>query len=721
MYKVPDIRMDWCEYESIRKHFQHKHAEMLRNYTPKVSPSCKWIQPGKIFFVNGIPLKKGFFYVGEFFDIPKSYNKKRYASDVVRAYNREYKLSRIFGPVIQEDLPIEEGELKIIPFSSYVDMHPTHRYEYLLWLAEKKQISEISSSILLLYLFGLQLRMFIDESTEDRERLEIIVHTLTLYSQCLKYRVHTSYLFEFEMFINAAIRCFFKGKELEILNSSLTCQHNEIQDKDNSLIFVICNYIAREQGKYIPEVLITNYFVKHVQQFVESEINKLVNNKDTTALNYLSFDYSFAHISGILSDSRLCYDLLLNIRLREEYQICYAIRDAIKFFCKETCEKLKEYRILNKISPTLSFLSLPSSFNADDYEGTGTYIERLRNKTASQEFVTISINEILDIDKCNAKKERTLDKNQITSIIKCINKIGYGIAPNYLVDETRLTFDDNCIIYKDIDSESISVSISHQLELLIKACVAIIDTTITETDISFIDGFVKNEVNHTPTRKYLAAYLRWITLSTYKLTKVDKNEIQKLPKNLKNRYCVLLVRLLGLNVLSISKREDKFKNMLPLFSVDSKAIHTLIHRSLVYSDEDFASIEKITNASEFTIDKPSTTTKNRFTLSEERLAKVEKQTKQAQDLLSDIFEDNGDNTNSIAHENNVFKDVLKILLTKESWKRNEVENLCKERHLMLGSVLEQINDYSYGKIEDAIIEDDGDTIYVMTDYKEKLI
>ena len=40
---------------------------------------------------------------------------------------------------------------------------------------------------------------------------------------------------------------------------------------------------------------------------------------------------------------------------------------------------------------------------------------------------------------------------------------------------------------------------------------------------------------------------------------------------------------------------------------------------------------------------------------------------------------------------------------------------------MLGSVLEQINDYSYGKIEDAIIEDDGDTIYVMTDYKEKLI
>ena len=40
---------------------------------------------------------------------------------------------------------------------------------------------------------------------------------------------------------------------------------------------------------------------------------------------------------------------------------------------------------------------------------------------------------------------------------------------------------------------------------------------------------------------------------------------------------------------------------------------------------------------------------------------------------------------------------------------------------MIGFALEQINDYSYSKIEDAVIEDDGDTIYVMTEYKDKLI
>lgn len=723
MYKVPDTRIDWFAYQNVRKSLQHKHAEVLNNRIPKKAPCCEWIQSGEVISVNGIPLKKGYFYVGDYFEIPKSYKKKRFESNIDKTYNREYKSSRIFGPVIQDGLSIEEGELIIIPFSSYIDMHPTHRYEYLLWLAGEKQVSEISSSTLLLYLFGLQLRMFIDESTNDKERYDIITHTLTIYSQCLKYKVHTLYLCEIEMFINAAICCFFKGREIEILNSCYTGQYNEIQDKERCLLSSICNHIVRGQSKYIPEVLISNCYVNHVQQFVESEINNLVNPKDSNTVysNYLSVYYSFAHISGVLSDLLLCYDLLLNIRLREDYQICYAIRDSVKSYCKETYAKLKEYRLLNKISPTLSFFALPSSFNSYDYEGTSTYVERLRKKTESQEYVAMSINDLLDIDDCVAEKGRTIDKNQITSIIKCVKRIGYGIVPNYMVDKTRFTFGDNCIIYQNTDSDDIDTTISNQIESLIKACVTIIDATITETDTLLIDNFVKNEVNHKPTRRYLTAYLRWIMLSTYKLTVADKNNIQKLPNTLKNRYGIFLARIASLNNSSISKREERLKKILPLFGVDSPTIHTFIHRSLLYSDEEFVTIEKVTNAAGFTIDKVSTTNRNGFTLSGERLAKVESQTRQAQDLLSDIFEDDGDSTKLAVHENKVFLDILKILLSKELWKRDEVESLCKEHHLMIGSVLEQINDFSYTKIEDAVIEDEGDTIYVMTEYKDKLI
>lgn len=723
MYTVPDTRMDWFAYENIRKSLQHKHAEMLRNRTPKITPCCKWIRSGEEIVVNDILLKKGFFYIGEFFEIPKSYKKKRFTAYIDQAYNRHYNLSRIFGPVIQDDLPIDKGKLRIIPFSGYIDMHPTQRYEYLLWLAEKKHISEISSSILLLYLLGLQLRMFIDDSTDNKERLDIIVHALTLYSQCLTYKVHTLYLNEFEFFINAAICCFFRGQEIEILNSLFNGQYNEVQENGSSLIYVICNCIVREQGNYIPEGLITNYYVNHVQQFVESEINNLVNSKDTitSPRSYISMYYSFAHISSILSDSLFCYDLLLNIRLQEDYQICYTIRDSIKYFCKQTYAKLKDYRNLKKLSPTLSFFALPSSFNVYDYEGTGTYIEKLRKKTESQEFSTISMNDILDIDNCVAGKVRAIDKNQITSIIKCFKRIGYGIAPNYMVDETRFTFGDNCIIYKEDDSGDINITLSRQLESLIKACVVVIDTTTSKTDTFFIDDLVKTEVNHAPTRRYLAAYFRWIMSSTYKLTKADKNDIQKLPNTLKNRYGVFLARIASLDYLSISKREEKLKDILPLFGVESQAIHTLIHRSLISSDEEFATLEKVTNAPEYEINTKTATHVTTISLSSEQINKIEKQTEQAQEILSGIFFDDEKSTETINNSNNAIHDIMKILLSKDTWKRNEVESKCQEHHLMIGSVLEQINDYAYSKIEDAVIEDDGDTIYVMTDYKDKLI
>ena len=38
---------------------------------------------------------------------------------------------------------------------------------------------------------------------------------------------------------------------------------------------------------------------------------------------------------------------------------------------------------------------------------------------------------------------------------------------------------------------------------------------------------------------------------------------------------------------------------------------------------------------------------------------------------------------------------------------------------MLGAVLEQINDFAYEKIDDAVVEDDGTNIYVTMNYKKE--
>ena len=106
------MRSDWGLYESWRKSFQHKHADMLKGYVSQKAQCCQWIRPGEVIEVNGFLLKKGYFYVGDFFEIPKSYKKKQYIQNNGSIYNRDYKLTRLLGPVIQIELPIERKKLE---------------------------------------------------------------------------------------------------------------------------------------------------------------------------------------------------------------------------------------------------------------------------------------------------------------------------------------------------------------------------------------------------------------------------------------------------------------------------------------------------------------------------------------------------------------------------------------------------------------------------------
>ena len=322
------MQLDWFGYERQRKILQQRHADILRNYTSKKPYSCKWIHPGECIEIDGFILKKGYFYVGEYFEIPKSYKRKEVLDNIDNNYNRNYRLSKMFGPIINKHLPIENGSLTIDIFSSYIDMHPTHRYECLLWLAEKKNIAEISSSTLLFYLSGLQLRLFIDDSADNDERLDIIYHALALYSECLKFQVHLNYLCYFELFVNAAICYYFKGREIAILTKNNP--YNKSQKCNSSILFDICNN-AVSSLKIVPSTLVTPYYINQVTEFVKSEINKILNYKPTKIRTgvYWVCGYTLTPVSGLLRDASFCYDLMLTVRINIDYQIGYAIRDSI--------------------------------------------------------------------------------------------------------------------------------------------------------------------------------------------------------------------------------------------------------------------------------------------------------------------------------------------------------------------------------------------------------
>lgn len=107
-------------------------------------------------------------------------------------------------------------------------------------------------------------------------------------------------------------------------------------------------------------------------------------------------------------------------------------------------------------------------------------------------------------------------------------------------------------------------------------------------------------------------------------------------------------------------------------------------------------------------------------LDKDKLEELKHQTKIAQELLSDIFTEEEEVHLPDSKTSNAVVEALEKLLEKDTWQREEVQELLGA-NVMIGNMLEQINDYAYSKVDDIVVEEDGDTIYVTTEYKEQLI
>ena len=136
---------------------------------------------------------------------------------------------------------------------------------------------------------------------------------------------------------------------------------------------------------------------------------------------------------------------------------------------------------------------------------------------------------------------------------------------------------------------------------------------------------------------------------------------------------------------------------------------------------EFVTIEKSKDAREYVIKKPQPQLAKPL-LDQNKLAELREQTRESQDMLAEIFihEEDIPVADSATSDNRQLMDILLKLFDKEVWTRGEIQELVGP-DVMIGSLLEQINDYSCSKIDDIVVEEDDDKIYVTTEYKTQLI
>ena len=120
-----------------------------------------------------------------------------------------------------------------------------------------------------------------------------------------------------------------------------------------------------------------------------------------------------------------------------------------------------------------------------------------------------------------------------------------------------------------------------------------------------------------------------------------------------------------------------------------------------------------------------------FKLDHDALLAYDAETKSIQSMLGEIFAESGDEQaesaalDSYEELDNIdgldiahYK-LLEQLITQERWDRAEFESMCNALNLMPNGALETINEWSFDRFDDAILEEDDD-IYLVSELVEQL-
>lgn len=366
-----------------------------------------------------------------------------------------------------------------------------------------------------------------------------------------------------------------------------------------------------------------------------------------------------------------------------------------------------------------------------EYSSSQYYVQQKAKRLADsiKEFVDnvidnkkglIKSNDLFSFWGVNVSEYQSLHKRHLDNLINGLKKLGYGVVPNYKRGHKRLEYNETCVLYRLPKDHTFNAPTSVQRSEIFLRLYAVL---INGQHLHVVDAEHLNKCLTTLSvpKEYIAyldAYILWLTQKKQPYDKKTKDEVALLPIELKKIFVSLLTEAVSVSGNIDNSRMDALKKILPTLDIDSSNVHSLVHQSL--TNDGFVTIETKVDIKEYTIRQPDQKKPAKLILDEKKLGELKQQTEIAQGLLSDIFIEEEEDNTTTTQTNNVIIETLQKLLAKDIWQRSEVIGLLGPG-VMLGNILEQINDYSYSIVEDIVVEEDGDTIYVTTEYKEQLI
>jgi tellurite resistance protein len=304
-------------------------------------------------------------------------------------------------------------------------------------------------------------------------------------------------------------------------------------------------------------------------------------------------------------------------------------------------------------------------------------------------------------------------------------KAGYGMAPDTRYHHTKTSANGKLVLFPEGHGKYFKPSKAFSemgMVLRLGAMVATIDSHVDQAELNSLTQLIDHDTNLSPTEKRsLHAYLIWRLNTPSNVTGL-KARVELLGKTEKAAVSRILVGVAMADGKIAPEEIKQLEKLYTLLGLDKALVTRDIHRM---------SSSKVGLRPSIPQSKTISPASTSFHLDESTLAIHESETKDVQSMLGAIFiedepadESNETTTETIAvEESGIDKQhysLFESLIRKDKWTREEVEALCRDSGLMVSGALEAINDWSFDKVDSAVFEEDGDTIYVDQEIVEEM-
>lgn len=478
-----------------------------------------------------------------------------------------------------------------------------------------------------------------------------------------------------------------KFSPYQILNNN---EYNNLSDRKNELL--------------------SYYFDKVTENLEETELYTI---KSQTYTYYMAMGY-------YTTNNLVTYDAIVpSTKVKRLWnQARKTIKNDIKQSVKKFDSSADPLTEIEKLAylPAKLKNNINYSFNNFDFgEKTITNIETIANKLGFK-----------------IQDKATL--RQSTLIVDACEALGYEIEPNANIDKKPYKKDSIVLIYKNqypkklspIDYQTVSLftDIGYQI--------ALEDNELLPIEISYIENYIKKELNLSPSDRYRLQMRGELLVHTKEIN--TSETIKKLIKILDDSGKETIAKyIISVAIADGIVKDSELKILQKIFKqLDfSEDYLNSTLSDLINSADDVVIVEKGTSTKKKGSKIPANIELNdklELKLDTEKLEKIKINTSEIHNVLQEIFAeeqaeilksepievDNSEYDDKTEIENGL-QNIVNIIIEKENWTRNELLNVTQNKGMMLSSAIDEINEWSNEEFGDFLVEEDDDVYLVNED------